>query len=239
MRRAVPLFLSLLIHGAVFLALYGPLVPPSEIRTISVRFEAAPPAEEKLHTPLTPAPDPVSVPASKQNPSKAEPKQAPDKSERPPQTPKTPTKKTKAASAGNLKAHAAEKKTPPMPPCSDAKAESKSKEVPAAPARPASHGDFGNSKDTEGMKGILAEKDVTVLYRAEPEYPLLSRKRKEEGEVTVLLTVASGKTLRVEVEISSGHPRLDEAAKKALSRWEFSEEISGTIRIPVIFSLMR
>ncbi len=94
-------------------------------------------------------------------------------------------------------------------------------------------------KKSAQPKGIMSERDVTVLHREQPVYPLISRKRKEQGTVTVLLEVTSGKVSGAKVESSSGSPRLDESAAKALRAWRFSQDLTGTVRIPVVFTLTK
>ncbi|MEQ9449573.1 MAG: energy transducer TonB [Rhodospirillaceae bacterium] len=62
----------------------------------------------------------------------------------------------------------------------------------------------------------------------QPEYPTMSRRLGEEGEVVLLLTVdESGRITEASVEESSGFERLDEAAvREALRRWRL---IPGTV----------
>jgi protein TonB len=55
-----------------------------------------------------------------------------------------------------------------------------------------------------------------------PEYPSASRRAEEEGTVYLKFLVGvDGRALQSEVEKSSGFPRLDEAARQALSRCQF------------------
>ncbi|MCF4112780.1 MULTISPECIES: energy transducer TonB [Dethiosulfovibrio] len=95
-------------------------------------------------------------------------------------------------------------------------------------------------KPTASSRGeILSEHDVTVEHREIPEYPLISRKRKEQGTVTVLLSVKKGRVIETRIEKSSGSPRLDKAALKALRGWRFSSDLSAEVRIPVLFKLTK
>lgn len=60
-----------------------------------------------------------------------------------------------------------------------------------------------------------------------PEYPALSLRLSESGTVVLEFLIGSdGRVHRSRVEQSSGHPRLDEAARRALSRCKF---VPGTI----------
>jgi protein TonB len=87
---------------------------------------------------------------------------------------------------------------------------------------------------------------VRLLSSNEPLYPSLSRMKEEEGVVTVRITISAyGTILDVQVERSSGYPRLDDAAMKSVRAWRFapakrgSEAIVGTALVPVKFSLMK
>jgi periplasmic protein TonB len=77
-----------------------------------------------------------------------------------------------------------------------------------------------------------------------PEYPIPSRRRREEG--IVLLNVAvdeSGKPSNISLNHSSGYPLLDRAAVDAVRRWTFEPARAGGVPmfsqvvVPVRFSL--
>lgn len=83
-------------------------------------------------------------------------------------------------------------------------------------------------------------------YRSNPapDYPIPSRRRREEG--TVLLNVvvnASGLPDAVSVQRSSGYPLLDRAAVATVQHWTFEPArvnavaMSSTVVVPVRFSL--
>jgi protein TonB len=62
-----------------------------------------------------------------------------------------------------------------------------------------------------------------ALSLPEPLYPVLSRKRGEEGRVIIELEIsAKGKVLKAEVTKSSSYPRLDRAALEAVKKAAFS-----------------
>jgi protein TonB len=64
--------------------------------------------------------------------------------------------------------------------------------------------------------------EAKALTLPEPVYPVLSRKRGEEGRVIIEIEVsAEGKVLRAQVANSSSYPRLDRAAIKALQMATF------------------
>ncbi len=77
-----------------------------------------------------------------------------------------------------------------------------------------------------------------------PEYPIASRRRREEGIVLVKVTVeASGVPSAISLATSSGYPLLDAAALDAVRRWTFDPARAGgvtlscLVTVPVRFSL--
>jgi protein TonB len=69
---------------------------------------------------------------------------------------------------------------------------------------------------------------------------MISRKRREQGTVVLLIRIESGRVTRVDVERSSGHKPLDESAARAVREWRF--DVTGydgaiTARIPFSFTL--
>lgn len=82
--------------------------------------------------------------------------------------------------------------------------------------------------------GIANLSELEVLKKVTPEYPLFSRKRREEGTVVIIALVENGSVTSVELESSSGHSRLDDSAMRALKGWKFNSR--GTIRVRVPFS---
>lgn len=86
--------------------------------------------------------------------------------------------------------------------------------------------------------------DADYLANPAPAYPPISRRQGDQG--TVLLDVAvsaDGRADEVGIARSSGHPRLDEAARKAVLRWKFKPAqrggiaIAARVKVPVQFSL--
>ncbi|WP_380066114.1 energy transducer TonB [Dankookia sp. GCM10030260] len=85
---------------------------------------------------------------------------------------------------------------------------------------------------------------LSGVRNAEPEYPFASRQRGEQGVVGVVIRVAEdGSVLAVEVAQSSGHPALDDSARRAVLRWKLKPAtrdgvpIPGSIRTAIHFSL--
>jgi len=57
---------------------------------------------------------------------------------------------------------------------------------------------------------------------AKPDYPSASRRLEEEGTVSLKFLIgADGRVFQAEIEKTSGFPRLDEAARNALSKCQF------------------
>lgn len=64
---------------------------------------------------------------------------------------------------------------------------------------------------------------VPVADNLPPSYPSLSRARQEEGQVMLEVELdLRGHVLDVRILTSSGHPRLDAAARAAVAAWRFS-----------------
>jgi protein TonB len=89
-----------------------------------------------------------------------------------------------------------------------------------------------------------ASANAGYLHNPAPEYPALAMRRNWQG--TVLLRVhvlASGKPGEVQVQKTSGHEQLDDAAQAAVKRWSFApakqgnEPIDGWVSVPVDFKL--
>lgn len=63
---------------------------------------------------------------------------------------------------------------------------------------------------------------VTAASCERPEYPAASRRLEETGTVVLRFLIAEeGRVVDSKVESSSGSPRLDEAARQALSKCKF------------------
>jgi protein TonB len=70
-------------------------------------------------------------------------------------------------------------------------------------------------------------------FSPKPEYPGLAIRRRWQGEVLLRALVdAQGNVARVEVESSSGHDILDQAALKAVRRWKFDPAHDGRQDVP-------
>jgi len=90
----------------------------------------------------------------------------------------------------------------------------------------------------------LPSADAAGLNNKAPQYPMLSRKRKEQGTVWLLLLVdKNGLVSELKLKTSSGFARLDEAALRAVKHWKFQpamkegQAIDYWYELPVKFSL--
>jgi protein TonB len=77
-----------------------------------------------------------------------------------------------------------------------------------------------------------------------PAYPALSRRIGEEGRVVLRVLVnPAGLADQIEVRTSSGHPRLDDAARTTVARWRFvpakrgDQPVAAWVLIPISFRL--
>lgn len=86
--------------------------------------------------------------------------------------------------------------------------------------------------------------DAAYLDNPTPQYPKLSRRRGEQGKVTLRVRVrADGRAEAVEIAHSSGHPRLDDAALETVQSWRFvparqgEAPIESSLLVPIVFRL--
>ena len=86
--------------------------------------------------------------------------------------------------------------------------------------------------------------DADYLHNPKPVYPVFSRRMNEEGKVQLRVRVsAEGAALEVEIRQSSGFPRLDAAAREAVSKWRFvpakrgDEAVESWVGVPIVFKL--
>jgi protein TonB len=112
--------------------------------------------------------------------------------------------------------------------------------VPSARPKVASEG-----RAQEATKIVVATSSrVVALEAPPPAYPRLSLRAGEEGSVLCRLSISAlGQVSSVEILESSGHARLDEAARGALLQWRFEPRrdaglaVATTLEHRVIFRL--
>jgi protein TonB len=102
-----------------------------------------------------------------------------------------------------------------------------------------------SSTPAESGSAIEAPRyQAAYLNNPQPPYPAMSRKQREEGTVRLHVMVdVNGRAETVKVKTSSGHERLDMAARAAVQEWRFvparqrGENIAGWVEVPVQFQL--
>lgn len=94
------------------------------------------------------------------------------------------------------------------------------------------------------IKEVPAQFGVAYLQNPAPAYPMLSRRRREQGTVQLQVWVtATGTAAKVEVLQSSGFVRLDEAALATVKGWRFvparrgEMPVASTVKVPIVFAL--
>ena len=200
------------------------------------------------------------VPAAKAEPQKTAPPTKPEVKKTAPKTPKTPVKPTEkavpakreaapkpvakpAAKPDEIKPQAAapagtpDGDTAQAPQSTSNAAQQAGDSASAASDKPSGAENAGSPAQAPKVLDAAALK---VTKKVNPDYPMISRKRKESGTAVLLIVIASGRVTSVEIEKSSGHTPLDEAAVRALREWRFDTSGYGdkvTARIPFKFEL--
>lgn len=139
---------------------------------------------------------------------------------------------------------------PPMAPAPPPRVAARQAPPPsaeAAPVRLAAPGFSATPPPTGGSVALGSVSPPGLLEgvrNPEPDYPLANRQRGDQGVVTVLLRISdAGEVTGVEIVTTSGHPALDESARRAVQRWRFRPAmrngvpVAGSIRTAVHFRL--
>ncbi|MDO2952028.1 energy transducer TonB [Aeromonas simiae] len=223
--RLACITLSLLAHLLLaYGALRGDRAPatPPEPLVMAVRWGEAPAASAPNAAPRAPK----SQPAKAQAPVRAAPR-----------TPRPPVAKPAA--------------TPVVKPLSLASA----RPVQAAPNPASAHPAAVHGAFTPGLaasRAVTGETGTSTapigrhpsLHNPEPAYPYESIRRGEEGKVVLRVRVtAQGEASEVSVSQTSGHRRLDQAARRTVARWRFipgqagGKQVAGYATVTIIFKL--
>ncbi len=84
-------------------------------------------------------------------------------------------------------------------------------------------------QNTVKQSGVIEESKAELISSLNPEYPLISRLRKEEGSVEMSLKVdQEGFPFDIQIKKSSGFKRLDQAALSSVQSAKYRNE-SGKI----------
>lgn len=218
--------LVLVLHGAVIYWVNQnppaalPIVPP-EIPPMTIEFsQPAPPVVETPPPPPEPIPQPVVEPPPPVEDELAV-KPPPPK---PIPKPKPVIKPVPKPVPKPVAKPVEQPLAPPTPPQPVA--------APAPPAPPA-------------PKPVTpASANAGYLHNPAPEYPSLAMRRGWEGTVLLRVQVlASGKPGEIQIQKTSGHEQLDDAALAAVKRWSFvpakqgDVAQNGWVSVPIDFKI--
>lgn len=98
----------------------------------------------------------------------------------------------------------------------------------------------------EGGHKVAPTKDtgLSLIRSPSPEYPELSRRNGEQGVVWVAMQVnAQGIPMEVQIKLTSGFNRLDQAALQGVKNWRFTPqtllpgELVHHVDVPVVFKI--
>lgn len=222
-RWCAALLISFAIHGALIFALNGAQKKeekrPEPVMNVRLVFAPEPPLRKsggapKAETNAKAAPQPKKAEIKKQPRAEA------------------PKKSVKAAPVKEIKeisdkpAESVEESAPTTEGYSGAQ------ESGAAESSAAGGGGTGY-----GSGGVADVSALTVIHKVIPDYPAFSRKRREEGTVTIIASLADGAVTAAEVENGSGFERLDTAALRAVKGWRFAHDGKIRVRIPFAFKI--
>lgn len=91
---------------------------------------------------------------------------------------------------------------------------------------------------------VAAQYGAAYLQNPAPAYPMLSRRRREQGTVQLQVWVTiGGRAEKVEVVKSSGFERLDAAALATVKQWRFiparrgEVAVASSVFVPIVFAL--
>jgi protein TonB len=215
-----------LLFGLGALLLTGPMGRPAAAENVEVALveakpdpirEVAPAPPERQPPPTIPATPRTSIARIHSKPQARAQTAAPEVAVSP---------STEVATAGDVALPAAVETAPRK-----AEGISSSNVSPTAPAR-----------SGPGPITVVA----TPRYRSNPrpDYPIVSRRRHEEGEARLTVTVSpDGRVLHVSLFKSSGYPLLDQAAVDAVRTWTFEPArasgiaVTSEVVVPVRYSL--
>jgi protein TonB len=102
----------------------------------------------------------------------------------------------------------------------------------------------GQRKNSGGGVTRAASYKAAYLHNPSPPYPRISRRRGEEGKVSLRVKVTkNGRAASVQLKKSSGFRRLDKAARETVSKWRFvparknGKTVTGWVIVPIVFKL--
>lgn len=242
------LALSLGIHAIIVLfpEEVDDVRPATEKNTeVGLVYIASPTTPNPQPAPATPAAPPRPTPPPRPPEPKAPPKMqpVPEKSRRPAAKPSL-SQQTAAEVPTQLEKPAPSSATLTVAPVSTEVPITKS--VPAGGPPPTAQAQSLPQSAGTPPASPFTKRPQPPRYRftPKPEYPAPATRRGWQGEVLLKALVDDlGEVTRVEVESSSGHDILDQAALKTVRRWKFDpahdgeKNISQEVFLPVRFEL--
>jgi protein TonB len=105
--------------------------------------------------------------------------------------------------------------------------------LPQTVPDPPSDAEAPRTTSNESMGAIGSNSGIGVVSRVEPDYPKAAVERRAQGITSVAFLVdANGHPGTVRVLHSSGDAQLDEAAVRAVQKWEFAAAMSNAHVVP-------
>jgi protein TonB len=255
MRTIAALVLSIILHILLLHFLPAPAQAKIDIAAIQISLREAPSAPPESPAPITNEPpaaasQPSSPPQLAESPSiPTPPENKPVETAKKRETPVVKPKKVEKTTPQDKKPVTAPPKTETPSAETTATTKTSRADVTSAmpsgsatgnPETPRARATPGTGTATSARPAIVDVSSLVVRKKISPEYPMVSRKRKDQGTVTLLVTIKSGRVTSVEMERGSGHTPLDEAAMRAVKGWEFDSSGYGetvVARIPFVFTL--
>jgi protein TonB len=203
----------------------------SEPKPVAIA-KPAPPQRPKLEPKPKPKPKPTPKPAIEPDPN-------PVREARPEPKPVAPSREMERPAPVHSETSLSRETEAPAPRASQ------SSEAAEGTATKPHSGESGKAGGSQGPADEGPTTKAAYLYRPEPEYPAIAKHRQWEGRVVIRVKVlANGHCSQAEIQASSGHDILDEAARETVcNTWRFKPALRGgqpvesTVNVPINFKL--
>jgi protein TonB len=235
-RFTIALVTALILHGIVLIYLNGMRMSEPRKPRIMVGMLIKPPEQKPVESKVEAQP----APAAKTTPPKplVEPPLKQPVVEKP--KPRSVNTKPKLRNKPAVKVKPPEK-VPPK------KVEEQAEQITQAVAANTQKSVSSNELEATPTNQLLPPQfHAEYLHNPQPRYPVMSRKKREEGKVVLRVRVdAKGRPETVTIETSSGYSRLDRAARSAVQKWRFVPasqaglKVAAWVVVPIQFNLER
>ena len=163
----------------------------------------------------------------------------------PPRPVPTPAPKPAAARPAARQPAPAQVQAPALPsPAAPREAEAAPGPLSSTPPAPAAASSSATAGSSQEAAVSAPRFDVAYLHNPKPPYPLLARRRGDEGRVVLRVQVsAAGLAEQVQLHRSSGNDSLDEAALNTVRNWRFvpaqrgDTPVAASVLVPITFKL--